>query len=184
MASNVCAAPFSSERLDRNCVISSGSKHFRRVIHCRDFIEDGQSLVPPTLLANFFEINLLANTRRLRHLPHCGHATLKIETIRKRDSGLTVRSRTLHRLRSGREKHEELSRKQQASLARRSLTLFIAKRFQPARARARDAQPDRVAGFFHPTASRPRRRRDPLIAPVLCRQPARFAASGRRLNCG
>ena len=120
MASNVCAAPFSSERLDRNCVISSGSKHFRRVIHCRDFIEDGQSLVPPTLLANFFEINLLANTRRLRHLPHCGHATLKIETIRKRDSGLTVRSRTLHRLRSGREKHEELSRRQQAPLAVRS----------------------------------------------------------------
>ena len=120
MAGNVCAAPFSSERLDRNCVISSGSKHFRRVIHCRDFIEDGQSLVPSTLLANFFEINLLANTRRLRHLPHCGHATLKIETIRKRDSGLTVRSRTLHRLRSGREKHEELSKKQQASLAVRS----------------------------------------------------------------
>ena len=151
MAGNVCAAPFSSERLDRNCVISSGSKHFRRVIHCRDFIEDGQSLVPPTLPANFFEINPLANTRRLRHLPHCGHATLKIETIRKRESGLTVRSRTLHRLRSGREKHEELSKKQQASLAVRSNTgegqfgypITIARRpWKPPCSRSHSSWPD------------------------------------------
>jgi len=32
-----------------------GSKHFRRATHRRDFIENGQSVLPPTLPANLFE---------------------------------------------------------------------------------------------------------------------------------
>ena|SRR2546425_1670872 len=70
-------------------VTRGGSKHFRRVTHWRDFIENGQSVLPPTLLAKLFEKNLLTHTRdvtRLRHLPDCGHARLQIEAIRRRDS--------------------------------------------------------------------------------------------------
>jgi hypothetical protein len=36
-------------------VTRSGSKYFRRVTRCRDFIDDGQSVLPPTLPANLFE---------------------------------------------------------------------------------------------------------------------------------
>jgi len=36
-------------------VTRSGSKHFRRVAHGRDSIENNQSLLPPTLLAHLFE---------------------------------------------------------------------------------------------------------------------------------
>ena len=77
-----------------NCLIGivvtrNGSKHLPRVTHCRDFIENGQSVLPPTLLAKLFEKNLLTDTRdvtRLRHLPDCGQPRLQIEAIRRRDS--------------------------------------------------------------------------------------------------
>ena len=36
-------------------VTRSGSKHFRRVTHCRDYIENGQCLLLLTRLANLFE---------------------------------------------------------------------------------------------------------------------------------
>ncbi len=42
----------------------SSSKHFRRVTHCRDFIDDVQPVLPPTLPANLFETILLRNARR------------------------------------------------------------------------------------------------------------------------
>jgi|SRR6266567_386340 len=94
MASNVCAASFISELLYGKIVVTrSGSKHFRRVTHCRDFIENGQSVLPPPPLANLFEKNLLTNTRqatKLRHFPSFGLARLQIETNRKRDSGLVL----------------------------------------------------------------------------------------------
>ena len=67
-------------------VTRSGSKHFRRVTHCRDAIENGQSVLPPRLLANSFEKNLLTNTRDVTKFPDCGHATLHIEAIRGRHS--------------------------------------------------------------------------------------------------
>src|SRR5213593_979167 len=55
VASIVCAAFFGPELIDRNCVSRSASNHFRFVTWCRDFIEHGRSLVPPTLPANLFE---------------------------------------------------------------------------------------------------------------------------------
>jgi len=36
-------------------VTRSGSKHFPRVTHCRDFIENGQSVLPSTVLSILFE---------------------------------------------------------------------------------------------------------------------------------
>ena|SRR2546425_1121171 len=44
-------------------VARSSSKHFRRVTHCRGCIEHGQSVLPPTLLANLLDKNLLKNAR-------------------------------------------------------------------------------------------------------------------------
>ena len=65
----------------------SGSKHFRRVTHGRDSIENGQSLFPPTLPANLFEKESSEERVRLRHFPGCGHARLQGETIRGQKSG-------------------------------------------------------------------------------------------------
>ena len=65
----------------------SGSKHFRRVTHGRDSIENGQSLFPPTLPANLFEKESSEERARLRHFPDCGHARLQGETIRGQKSG-------------------------------------------------------------------------------------------------
>src|SRR6266516_2512858 len=76
-------------RLPAIVATRAGSKHFRRATHRRDFIENGQSVLPPTLPANLFEKNLLTNTRdltRLRHFPDCGHATLHFETMQERQS--------------------------------------------------------------------------------------------------
>jgi hypothetical protein len=44
-------------------VTSSGSKHFPHVTHCRDFIENGQSVLPSTVLSILFEKNLLKDMR-------------------------------------------------------------------------------------------------------------------------
>src|SRR5207247_6582811 len=50
-------------RLPAMVATRAGSKHFRRATHRRDFIENGQSVLPPTLPANLFEKNLLKNAR-------------------------------------------------------------------------------------------------------------------------
>ena len=50
-------------RLPAIVATRAGSKHFRRATHRRDFIENGQSVLPPTLPANLFEKNLLKNAR-------------------------------------------------------------------------------------------------------------------------
>jgi len=44
-------------------VTRSGSKHFPRVTHCRDFIENGQSVLPSTVLSILFEKSLLKDMR-------------------------------------------------------------------------------------------------------------------------
>ena len=64
----------------------SGSKHFRRVTHCRDFIDDGQSVLPPTLLANLFEKNSSEERGMRGHFLDCGQATLQIQTVREHAS--------------------------------------------------------------------------------------------------
>src|SRR6266496_2876464 len=47
------AASLSSQLVEGIVEIRSGSKHFPRATHCRDFMENGQSVLPPTLLAHF-----------------------------------------------------------------------------------------------------------------------------------
>jgi|SRR5207247_5632 len=63
-------------------VTRSGSKHFRRVAHGRDSIENNQSLLPPTLLGNLFEKNSSEERETRGHFLDCGHTTLQIQTSR------------------------------------------------------------------------------------------------------